>query len=666
METVKKNAFSLELLPFVLVLISAMLFPVVYSTVSLKEGFSIVVLLMLFYFIGKLILYKLPEKLNLPEVFTAGLSILTGAVVLFLLLPFGFLTAQVFIFALIDVLFIVYLWRTRSISLSRLSSADIIVFAVTLLHLFFNENLQELQSRYPFSRTDGLTDNFWFTAMTASLRDGDFTTSVFETGTGVYHHVLGDIPAAVLAELGNIPTHIALWGVLVPMGCFMGFYAIYVLAAWFIPELNTKPGVQLLLFAVAYLLVPINPKYLANFQPNKILWNTEAHTLPFQPTWNMVYILSALIFLYIFKGLVKSIKGIGIITLLVVLMLLAKVTSFFILGCVLGCYALYLALYKKQFKLVIALIAGAVISMLFVKFFFGNSSLKFVYQPGFLLEYLNLHSGRDGTFSFASMAYGIAIFLMLMLIWHHWRLFGMALLPKQQGLFNGKFFSLSMTMTLILCFIVTNLFRIRSFTEDGRVLIDSSFDLLQFFRSYFILLCLFGTIGIVILFLKQKSSVFYRILKLGTLSWLIFCAAVFVYIEITNDNKPKALPISWYKEVFDESKKITSGKLVAQSDSVYSAQLLSAYDIGPWHLSIRDREGGCTFSNEHLKQYDALDSLLNSASNINRDSVLRVFRQSGAQYFVASPKNISSAEGLVTVGLFIDVPESKWFFKFKE
>ena len=657
---------QLSVTGFFIILAGFLFFPLLNATITAAEALQVAAVIFFLYAAGFFIVEKSLASLELTDTFRTGLSVVAASLLFFLLLPFQHLfTGRLWIFAVIDLLLLVYFIYTRQIKIGRLLAADILIFTVTVLHILQHDNYTEIMHRLPVQRADGFMDNYWFTSMAASIKDGNFSNSIFEQGVGVYYHLLGFIPAAVVSVIAHTPVHLSLWGLVVPSGTFLAFYAVFELAALFILVIKKNIYKTVFFFFIFYFLIPLNLKYVLKLKFDMALWDTDPFNLPLLPAWNMFYVLGCLLFIHIFRTTSYKIKQITAGSILLLLIILAKVTGFYIIAVIAGTYALLQWFYEKKTGLLLSVLAAGLLSLVIVKFFFAGSSAKFIVQPGYLVSYLTGQTGYVATSTFLLWIRGILIFGALMLLWFNWRLIGLFFFPAETLAFNRKYFIIALSISLISCFVLTNTFHIKSFTRQGKEFIDSSFDLMQFFRSYFIIICVLGPVGIFLMLQKQSQNFFFKTVKIAVMAWLAFCCFCFAYSKKTKSRPQPVTDTKWSDEVVSELKKTTHKKLFIQSDKLYSGQFISAFEVGNWYLTNVDRDGGYSLSTVNLNKYAAVDSLLSGQVNESSIRFVETMKEDEVDIFVASPQNISRADSLVAKGIFSRVTNTHWLYELK-
>jgi hypothetical protein len=519
----------------------------------------------------------------------------------------------------------------------------------TLVTFFVFYNWKEALSISPVMYKGYFQDFYWFTAMTASIKDFDFSNSNFEQGTGIYHHVLGLFPAAVISSLTKLSSHTALWSVSMPLAIFSAFSAIKML----FEQVNENITIikQILFLTFFVFLLPINPKAILLGHYNEMIWFGAGHTLPVLPTWAAVYVFSILIVIIIVKTNDINIKNILVLMTLMFCLTWSKVTSFFILTSLI---LLYFVLFEKKIfsnktKLILISLIPSVILIIF---YYSHSSAKFVFEPGqIVIDYLQ-------TNHLTSLNYvkAICFGLATIFIWSNFKAIVF--------FFNDKKIKIGFivfVLCFIFCLVIESVLRIKSFSINGKLMDDSSFDLLQFTRSAFIYFNIFFLISLIYFTNKTETIIKERLIHLGILSY-VFVIIISLFqnqkFYITQNN---IIQRNWDKNVELELRKYRETKKAMISDIEFSGQFLAAHDINNWYTSIENRNGGYTYSYDFINRYNRLKNfLVNGKSKI----YLNELRIQKVTILVATPNTKFNYLQLVQKGILKKIPHTEWLFTY--
>lgn len=585
-------------------------------------------------------------RIYLPTIGTYIISIL-----LFPLLLFPTAHIGIIVIALLVVLSVLLDFK-QTVFEFNFQKEFVIGAGVSLVILLVFYRMPEALSATPLMYGSYFQDAYWFTANTASLTDGTFSTSLYEEGTGVYHHVLGLFPAAVISRICGMSTHTALWSIATPFGILC---AVFSLMALLSQAVGKKPGVITLILGLCAILFtfPINPNYALAGRFTEMVWFGPGQTLPVLPTWVSIYVFSCLFVLLLTH--VKEKLNFKMILLGMFLSLgigWGKVTSY---AMFFGAVMLFLVIYERKLftKRQLLTIAGLLPVILLILTFYSNSSAKFVFEPGYIVT----HFG-NGTFNgISSLIKPLAIAAAALFIWFNIRLLIVA------GLKDRLIKSLTVTavLTLAVCLVLLATLRIKSFNGDGVFMIDTSFDLLQFTRSSFIYIAM--SFGVFYVMLSTGNLVMKTWLKKTVHFALIIWISIVILTSIPSQIAMHEAVIQrpWDTEVIDELKKHPDSKKAMVSSVEYSGQFITAHDIGPFYTCLKDREGGYTYAFDYLDRYDRLQSFIDKNEPSN---YLEELKENKVTILVANPQNISNFLALTNDKVLKRVDNTKWLFTY--
>jgi hypothetical protein len=533
-------------------------------------------------------------------------------------------------------------------SLGYFFQLPILIASVTTISIFANYN--EIISSTPLMYYNFFQDFYWFTAMTSSIKDLDFTNSNFEQGTGVYHHILGIFPAAFISSLTKLSSHTSLWSITMPIAIFSSFSSLIVI----IEVLLGKIKMWILIFALIVFVFhfPINPKCFFNGNLSEAIWYGSAHTLPVLPTWAAVYCISVPLIIVLFKSKEINFLNVFIVSSLTFMLAWAKITSIFVF------YPLvlfFLAVTEKKIMSPrqLILIISSVPVILLITLYYSHSSAKFIFEPGQII----IDNLGKNSVSFHNFILAITISLLTLVIWigAKWMLF------LRTESFNNQA-ALSFLIVLLICLSIQVFLKIKSFDYYGRVLDDSSYDLQQFMRSTFIYLDIFA----LVLFVKllkslSKNKVDFRsiliILCPATLmSFSIILMVINPFFYFPNYQTSNKF---WDKQVVLELHKFKNTKKAMVSNYQYSGQFIAAHDINNFYLSVENRNGGYTYNYENRERYNRLKSLINEG---NPRTYLTELKKNKVKILIATPITIEKFRKLVKKGWLKEVPNTDWLF----
>lgn len=528
----------------------------------------------------------------------------------------------------------------------------VLISAVSLIVLLVFYRLPEALSATPLMYSSYFQDVYWFTANTASLTDGSFNTSLYEEGTGVYHHILGLFPAAVISRLTGVSTHTALWSIATPFGIFCSVTSLMALLSILksVKVNLTYLGVGLCAILFTF---PINPNYLLAGRFTEMVWFGPGQTLPVLPTWVSIYVFSSLFIILLVH--VRDTLNWKILLLSLMLSIgigWGKITSY---AMFLGAVMLFLIIYERKLftkKQIVTLIGLLPVAVLILTFY-SNSSAKFVVAPGYIVE----HFGGSTYSGLSSLIKPLVMASLALVVWLNIR--SMMFL----GLRNKLVRSISLTTILSLgvCIAILSILRIKSFNSVGEFMIDTSFDLLQFTRSTFIYITI--AYGVFYVLLSYDELYVKSWVKKTTTILIVLWAAIVVCLSIPAQvaMHKSVIERPWDKEVVNELKRYPGEKKAMTSSIEYSGQFVTAHDIGPFYTCLKDREGGYTYAYDFIDRYERLNTFLEEQGP---KTYIEELKRNQVKILVANPQNITNFIALTDEGLLKRVDNTKWLFTY--
>lgn len=634
-------------------LLAMLIFPILSRSVSWSTILGIVGLYIAILSVAEFIVQWLIGRIaELRKLFIIPVGFALLSFCFFLLpLPISTLRVAIPLFGLASGLI---LFKVRSISWTFESTKVLATLLGFALLISVNTNIDEMLSSHPLMRTSLFSDNYWFTAMTASLRDGDFNTTIYEKGTGVYHHILGLFPAAFIGAFLDISSHTSLWSMIVPFGIYLSIRILVNFIEWLAKDaIHEKPWLIFLCVVFFVFSYPINPSYLMKLHPN-FVWLGPGHTPPTLTTWNSSYIFGIPLVGWYVEAILHERNrlwtSILVFTMFSIMLLWSKVTVYFIVLTGLIIYEVIdHGIYWNRSKL--ALLTATLVGFGFYFLFYSNSSATFVFDPGYLIEYFSRSSATGTTFK------GLLFAVISVLIWGHvkWLLLLTKLRKNMKIVFAFLF-------VLATCLILMLLFRIHSYGPQGNLMDESSFDLLQFTRSFFMALTVYTTYQLYQLF-NTNTSKYACYVRWGSIGFLILVVGGLYIQRYHPSNELTYLQHAWYSEAPNEAANVRDKWKATSSNASYSGQFLSAFDIDRWVCTIRNRQGGYTYSYEHAYRLDLVDSLLKR--NSKSDSYKDRLKSEGVEVFIANPDDQPMYDRLEHLGILSRVPGTQWVYEWK-
>jgi len=219
---------------------------------------------------------------------------------------------------------------------------------------------------------------------------------------------------------------------------------------------------------------------------------------------------------------------------------------------------------------------------------------------------------------------------------------------------------MGLLFSLVICVSLQSIFSIKSFSDRGELLVDGSFDLLQFTRTVFIYFDFFGVVIFTILldryYVKYKTN--NGILIFATIGYSIFVLVMIsnntsFYLPNSNLVKPK-----WSLEVVSELQNYRNEKKAIVSDDHYSGQFIAAHDIGGFVISIQNGIGGYTSTNRNYYMYR---DFVNFIEGSNPDFI-NVIKREKIKILIATPNTLKDFENLELKRKIIHIENTNWLY----
>jgi hypothetical protein len=517
----------------------------------------------------------------------------------------------------------------------------------TIITIVVFSNFSEMISRTPVMYSTYFQDFYWFTAMTNSISDFNFSNSNFEFGTGIYHHILGLFPAAVISGLTNISTHTALWSITMPLAVFTAYSSVVLLLEFF--ELTKRYLIFGLLIFIFHF--PCNPKCLFNERLTEIIWFGSGHTLPVLPTWAAVYVVSIPFFIVIYQCVKLNKGNILMVSLLAFMLAWSKITAVFVFYVIIYCFILFCdrKLFSSRQML---LIFSAIPVLILIFLFYNKSSAHFILEPGRII----LENLKVSELSVLNFTKAILLGLAIIVVWIGVKFFLLLTMRKVD-----RFFAMSLLITLLICILIQTVFKIKSFNSAGVAIDDSSFDLQQFTRSTFIYIDIFCLV-VFMRSIQRFDHMNYSNVRLPIfflpIFYSLFCCIMFYrnfYFYFTNY---KVIKRSWDTEVVFELRNYRNTKKAMISNWEYSGQFIAAHDVNNFYLTIANRNGGYTYNYSNMANYLDLSDFIES--KITKYPLF--LKENGVKLLVATPDTKLFFENLVVKGKVCQIKNTKWLY----
>ncbi len=203
--------------------------------------------------------------------------------------------------------------------------------------------------------------------------------------------------------------------------------------------------------------------------------------------------------------------------------------------------------------------------------------------------------------------------------------------------------------------------RLQIFSEQGTLIQDLSFDLVQFIRGAFILVTTISILAFILV-LQSDRKYLKQVFIISLIAWSIPVA--FSYYQLLSVKKmPNKISNHWIGEVTEEIGE-ESDKIYAMiSDKSYPGQLLSAREVGLWWTNCSRADGtGIVMTKEHQKRGELLKHFFEKTTIHEHEQIIRILGDEDIDYLIATPKNIKFFNELSNHNLVKRKSDSSWLF----
>ena len=536
--------------------------------------------------------------------------------------------------------------RRRMVGVERVGTPDwlllVVAAGVTVVSSLANGDVGRSLLRYPdvLLIADDV-DAPYFTSIVATLRKGVHLSAIYERGTPLSYSVVAGWPPAAFAVASQAPSHVALWGVWMPLFKVIGALLIAECVRRLVGirrATSLTASVAVLLF---FLLQPLHPQYVLAGEIDGFVWGggflwggqnlptsagivwatlALAITLPHSREANMHRTE---------MGLVAAVLGV----------LCATKVTLFLATCVVLSVAGALRLRRSDRSLVMTLAITLPVALIAYRWAYGGGTRR----PEFSLGYLPKHFAGLAGISPESpgvLVKGLTIAAGVYFVWSGVRVLGGALLVwlRDDGLLVSarRGTALGSLAALGVGLFVATVLAIPRRDEGGIIIGDESFNLMQFPRAAFLFISIVGVSGILAYFASVPRSRRKRmalILTVGTWSVLALTG-----LSMHAGSMPRATRDEWLTEARAEMVSLRP-QLAAIDPTDTRSLYLAASDVGWFWVS----QTHFVTNSRHSERWAAFSAVF-SGTFAARSEACRVMRRDGVDAVVALPAQVAAIE----------------------
>jgi len=646
-----------------------------------------------FYITGSVVLAPANISNLLLSVSNAGLSIFVGAL-LFSLLLFISVNHFFLIGALMLVTVSLALIFRASIHYSlKVSSPSIFAFFVTLLVFSLISTFDFLQqssagiTKYGFP----YIDPYFFTSIVTTIRTGTIFSASYEIGSPLNYQCVGFLAPALLADLLQISSHQALWGLAQPFYKFLAILLCYDLSYFFVKDKVSKSNYFFIFLSISLpvLLAPIRPLYFLMGNINNSVFVGIPYLLPsgfishdletslIWPTINATWPISMVILMFCFllfsnaNWKNKKITADKVyFALFMSLLIMAKIPMFGSFVLFVGTIMLKRVVFNRErlmnyfpYCFFAALFAGVLMHVCM-----GQSSAGYFYID-FLhfsdsFKSASLIMGYRNTSGLGHIIKFLALLALSYFAWISIRWIGLMAVLKSNNstlkeLLAGSFVSLLGTSFL------AAVLHLASKGIDGKVNPDPNNDLMQFVGGSFYILTIVSSIGLLYFLYSSIGS----LMKKSVIVFTAICTAlslaflIYAFIYCAGARKIDCMQYSWYQENVDELKtgKYNDGLIVVNPHLSYYGIMLAASDYGKYWSAMDKSKLNFNGTNKNAYRWALFQNLLGSPDV----KYLIQMKREGVKYIFATPVDSAKIAGISTLFPQQLDRDTKWIYRLK-
>lgn len=628
--------------------------PLLYTHTA-TIGNSAVLLLALFSFglLGKMLLWPLRAHTFLIPATDTALSILAGGLVYSFTIfinPSGFfLTGALAAMALLAAV----LMRKRLQVSFRLGCADVgaIVFGLAAMLLISSYDIFEQFSRSISNRHLPTIDTYYFTSLVATLRKGSFDSAAYEVGSPVNYQFLAFFTPSALANMLQISSHQALWGIVQPFYKLVALLMCYETFYFFMRGRVMRSNLLFIFLAIflPILLAPLHPLYVLKGKVDSFMLMCNGYMLPNgKINWegtvtiplSVILLLLAMILFFTANWNERKITAHKIYFVLCVgLTINAKAAMFVpLLGFIAAIMLWRILFYKGSIvNYSICIVAVLLVSNGANHLFHGlnnkEANVKTYIEYGYLAEQV-AQGYRRTTTGLKNQLIAFALIPLSYLFWTSIRLFGLWMLARlkvkeQIEILIGALASLVGTTAMAL------LIRRVLLNQKGEVVRDVTFDMVQLVTGSFYILTIASCIGMLYYFFGSKKTRLLQATYVITGIWCIISFVAIIQVWKKNTNNKQCPECDWYFDnlTYLEQGKLNNGLVAVNPFVGYYGIMLSSSDHGTFWSAMNAAPGQYNTSHKNKYRWELYDNLMVDPAEPH----LARMKQDGVKYIVAIP-----------------------------
>jgi len=627
-----------------------------------------------------------------------GASVLMHSVLVDLLLPLSFTALSVFIggllfsvllFTPMNPMQIIGIMSVISLSVTLIFKVDLkfsfqqiryntFIIILILLALAIVSPWGELSKIINGSQIGNeiyISDSYYFTSIVTSLRHGSIYNAAFETGSAINYQILGSFIPAMWAKLLDISSHQALWGLAILFYKLLNYLMIYELCYYFLRDKVARNNF-LFIFLTVFLPILLTPIYPGHFQKIKVIkiifsgmdFVTHASTITY-PVSLIIVFYSLLLFINIDWKIKKTSLDKLLFTVSMGLLITVKMAMLVPYILFIGSIIAMRTVFRKE-KIASYLpymLSAIVIMVIAYKVCYLSwplvqvVSLKYGYFTGLFADWYY----RSST----GILNNIIIFAVIFFTFS-WKigikLIGLFSLARSKEARLNEFF-LAGILSLIGTTLIASVLHMETALNNGALILDSTFNVIQFISSIIYLLDTFAIIGLLLLLYNNNISknVKYTLI-ISMVIWS--CVTVKALAKKAKSNYTyltDSYNIPWYEENIKELKtnKYNDGLIAVNPGMKDYGIMLSSSDYGKYWCSMDRSKGHFNLCGKNVYRWQIFNSLIDSPDV----HYLLTMKSEGVKYIISVPEDSLQFENISKnfSGYLTKIPGTKYFYQLK-
>ena len=594
-----------------------------------------------FYVVGAALLVPVNISSTLLPISHTGISVFIGALVTSMLL---FITQSVPILIVVMLLFfmLLLLGFRKHLEISVLpGKPGMVLYGLVLLIILLlaaGDLSKQLSAVQPATNCYTI-DSYYFTSIVSSIRHGSIFNASFEAGTPINYQVLGFFIPSYLAVVLNISSHQALWGLAYPFYQFLALLLCYELCYFFLKDKIARTNYLFIFLAVGLpiLMAPLHPLYLAKGVVKNFIFNGLGYLVP---AGTITYPVTIVVLLFTFL-LFSRIDWINrritadkvFFSLGLGLMVIGKIPLFVGSVIFMGVIVLKRVIKGKErfMSYFWYFLSAFVFAGILFKICMGQASGgKNFFEFGYLVQLFGGWFGRSNK-GLSNTLIIMAMMPFTYILWMGIRILGLLMLIKSKNHRLNELF-VGMAFTLWGTSILASFLHMQIMGNDGRLLMDNTFNIDQFIRSGFYIMTIAATIGLL-------SLIYGGHLKPRLLTGLYIALGLWCTLTLTSliyaarQHKKDCSPIAWYDENYQLLKagKCNDGLIVVNPTTQYYGSLLASCDYGRYWSVIDAKSYNLSIKNEY--RWNLFQEMLVDPG----EKQLVQMKNEGVKYLIATP-----------------------------